>query len=144
MNLTNLLISILFLSSSTSFAKETSLWLRQMPPTVKMGAAFGDICNNSDKEITLSYISSSYGKVEFHAMYMQNGIMKMKEIEMPKIASKKCFHMEPGANHIMILNIKKQASAGDKIHFLLKFSNGEQKTLDRIGFMLKKGKPLRN
>lgn len=109
--------------STSSFAEESSLWLRQMPPQMKMGSGFGKICNNSKKDVSIKAITSNYGKVEVHTMFMQNNMMKMKEIHKPKIKANTCLILESGAKHLMILNIKKQASAGEKKKFLIEFSD---------------------
>ena len=101
-----------------------------MPPSVKMGGAFGEICNTTTKTLKINSISSPYGRVEFHTMYMKNDMMKMKQIENPTIKAGKCFELKPGGNHIMLMNVKKQASAGDKVSFLIKFSDNHTENIE--------------
>ena len=120
-------LTSLFIFISTSlFAQESSLWLRQMPPHMDMGAGFGKICNDTEKDVVIKSITSDYGKVELHTMVMQDKMMKMKELQNPKLKAKSCLILEPGAKHLMILNIKKQASAGEKKKFLIEFSNNKK------------------
>ena len=118
------LISLILLHSQLALAAQnTALWLREMPAHMDMGAAFGQICNPSAKNISIKKITSDYGKVEIHTMVMKNNMMKMKEIKSLNIDSKSCVELKPGGMHLMILNIKKQASAGETRKFLIEFSN---------------------
>ena len=123
MNKLTSLISIVLLFSTNALAQKSNLWLRAMPPHMKMGSAFGEICNNSKQNVVVKSITSDYGKVEFHKTFMQNGMMKMKQIKSPSIKTKTCLTLKPGADHIMIMNIKKQASTGETRKFLIEFSN---------------------
>ena len=123
------LTSLFIFVSSSLLADESSLWLRQMPSHLDMGAGFGKICNDSGKDVFIRSITSDYGKVELHTMVMQNKMMKMKELKNPEIKAKSCMILEPGAKHLMILDIKKQASAGEKKKFLIEFSDNKKSTV---------------
>ena len=127
--LINLTSLILLLLPTCLLAQSSSLWLRQMPPNSEVAAGFGKICNNSKQDISIKTITSDYGKVEIHTMVMKNKMMKMKQLHHPKIKAKSCLVLEPGAKHIMILGIKKQASTGEKKKFLIEFSNNKKSTI---------------
>ena len=130
MNLIKYSISLFLVTSiNLASAKDSNLWLKQMPPQARVAAAFGSICNKSKENIELKSISSKYGRVEFHTMQMKDKMMVMKKLDLPSIKAGECFEMAPGENHIMILNVKSQASAGDKINFLLVFSNNQKQNI---------------
>ena len=115
------LISTIFLTGAVADTSE--LWLKQLPPHTKNSAAYGQICNSSDKDLKIRSISSNYGNVQLHSMTMRDGMMKMTKLRNVTVRAKSCFVMKPGANHMMIMGIKTQAVAGEKIDFLVKFSD---------------------
>lgn len=64
-------------------------------------------------------------KIEVHTMKMEKGpygdsIMKMRKIDDPIIEANKEFILMPGADHLMIFEVKKELKIGDTV--LLKFT----------------------
>ena len=55
--------------------------------------------------------------------------LKQTSLKKQKIKAKSCMILEPGAKHLMILDIKKQASAGEKKKFLIEFSDNKKSTI---------------
>ena len=82
------LTSLFIFISSSLLADESSLWLRQMPSHLDMGAGFARFVGDSGKDVFIRSIITDYGKVELHTAVMQNKMMKMKELKNLEIKQK--------------------------------------------------------
>ncbi|MFW0774945.1 copper chaperone PCu(A)C [Paenarthrobacter nitroguajacolicus] len=92
-----------------------------------MTPVFGTIENTTEKEITVSGASTAAAKVaELHETVSgSDGSMKMQ----PKeggfvIPAKGTFKLEPGANHIMLMDLTQPVKPGDDITVELQLADG--------------------
>ena len=92
-----------------------------------MTPVFGTIENTTGEDITVSGASTAAAKVaELHETVAgSDGTMKMQ----PKeggfvIPAKGTFKLEPGANHIMLMDLTQPVKAGDDIIVELKLADG--------------------
>ena len=92
-----------------------------------MSAAFGTIRNTSDKDVTIVSAAAPVATmVELHETVMgPDGTMKMQAKQGGfVIPAKGELKLEPGANHIMLMDLTKPVQAGDQVTFDLKTSDG--------------------
>ncbi|BCW39061.1 hypothetical protein StoSoilB3_05960 [Arthrobacter sp. StoSoilB3] len=92
-----------------------------------MSAAFGNIRNTSDKDVTIVSAAAPVATmVELHETVMgPDGTMKMQAKQGGfVIPAKGELKLEPGANHIMLMDLTKPVQAGDQVTFDLKTSDG--------------------
>ena len=91
-----------------------------------MSAAFGVLENSGDTDVTVvSVASDASSMLELHeTVENEAGEMVMREIEggfvLPAGAE---FVLEPGANHIMLMDLTDPLRAGDEAIFTLTFSD---------------------
>ena len=55
------------------------------------------------------------GMVEIHSMSMQNGVMKMFQVDGIDVPAGKTVKLAPGGYHVMLMGLKQQMKAGDKV-----------------------------
>jgi periplasmic copper chaperone A len=107
-------------SSTISIEKPFS---RATPGGAQVGAGYMTITNKgtaADRLVSAS--SPAAGKIQIHAMSMQNGIMKMRELGsgLP-IDVGKTVALAPGGYHLMMMELKAPLKAGDKVPVTLTF-----------------------
>ncbi|MFN8157034.1 MAG: copper chaperone PCu(A)C [Candidatus Nanopelagicales bacterium] len=117
-------------STATSSSSATGT-ITAKDPWVKtaasgMTAAFVTLVNDSGSEdVLVSAASSAAGMVQLHEMVMQDGQMVMQEKKggIPVPAKGEAV-LEPGGNHIMLMELKAPIKVGEKVAITLTFSSG--------------------
>ncbi len=111
-------------------------YVREMPPGQPVSAAFLYLHNDSDQPVVLLAVSSdSAERVEMHQHSHNNGMMRMEEVASVTVPAKGTFIFEPGAYHLMLIDIKRPLREGDTVKFKFEFSNAAA---------LEVGLPVRN
>lgn len=99
-------------------------WSRAMPASSPTAATFLTIVNKGkDDDRLLAVSSPQAARVELHTHINDNGVMRMREvaggIALPAGSEVK---LAPGGLHIMLLEVGKQAKAGDSFPLELSFA----------------------
>lgn len=103
-------------------------WVRAVPPGTGATAAFGEITNAGSVQVTLVGASSAIAEtVELHTHVKEGDSMKMRPVKALPVEGGGHLHLEPGGDHIMLLGVSKEPSAGDTVAFTLNFSDGSSK-----------------
>ncbi|PZG12823.1 hypothetical protein C1I95_24980 [Micromonospora craterilacus] len=98
-----------------------------------MTAAFGTLVNESDTDVTLTGATTEVSPVELHEMAMQDGKMVMQAKEGGVVIKARSEHaLEPGGDHLMLMNLAKPVQAGDELTFTLTFADGRTQTLTAV------------
>ena len=105
--------------------KVEDAWVRAVPPTSKMSAAYMVIKNEGNEPDKLVDVSNNASQItEIHET-VEGKMRRVKAIEIP--AGKKV-DLKPGGYHIMLINLNKPLKEGDKVELILKFEkSGEIK-----------------
>ncbi|WP_255423012.1 copper chaperone PCu(A)C [Undibacterium sp. FT79W] len=106
-------------------------WVRATVPQQKATGAFMQI--QSTKNVRLIEVqSAAAGLVEVHEMKMDNNVMKMRAIPQLDVPAGKNVELKPGGYHVMLMDLKAQAKAGDTVTLKLIFEdeNKKQETVD--------------
>ncbi len=100
-------------------------WVREVPPTSKMSAAYMIIENTGNEPDRLIDASNSASKVtELHET-VDGKMRKVRAIEVP--AGGKA-ELKPGGLHIMLIDLNKPLKEGESVDITLKFEkSGEVK-----------------
>ncbi|WP_288841214.1 copper chaperone PCu(A)C [uncultured Deefgea sp.] len=120
------LCAALTVSVSLSFAQEPvsidQVWARATPPQAANAGVFMSITSPTTDQL-LSASSVLARKTEIHEMIMADGVMKMRQITtgLP-ITSQQPLTLAPGGYHIMLLGLKKDLVAGEKLPLTLHFA----------------------
>lgn len=90
-----------------------------------MTAAFGTLVNDGDTDVTVVSAASSVSPVELHEMNIKDGRMVMQ----PKaggivIKARSTQVLEPGGDHLMLMDVSRPVRAGDEVSLTLTFADG--------------------
>ena len=94
----------------------------------EMTAAFGDVTNHSDKAIKLVSAESSVSEMtQLHTTEIDSktGTTTMKQVDSMTIEPGETFKLEPGGNHIMLMDMKCSIPAGHTVKITLKDDQGK-------------------
>ncbi|MFY1694705.1 MULTISPECIES: copper chaperone PCu(A)C [unclassified Solwaraspora] len=117
-------------SAGATASAEATAGLVVRDPWVKaaddgMTAAFGVLVNDTDADITITGVSTDISPIELHEMAMADGAMVMREkpggIVVPAGGS---HTLEPGGDHIMLMDIAQPVQPGDEVTFTVTFADG--------------------
>lgn len=118
----------LMLFGATVLAEVTvkDSWVRGTTPAQKATGAFMEI-TSSDAASLLSAASPLAGVVEVHSMKMEDGVMKMRALPKLDLPAGKAVKLQPGGNHIMLMDLRQQMKKGDVVPITLKVEGKDKK-----------------
>jgi copper(I)-binding protein len=86
------------------------------------GAVYMLIENQSNTTDKLVSVSSDVAQfVEVHKTEMQDGVMRMMQVEYIEVPAKGKAELKPGGYHVMLIGLKKDLVAGETINLVLNF-----------------------
>ncbi|RMH80544.1 MAG: copper chaperone PCu(A)C [Acidobacteria bacterium] len=100
-------------------------WVREVPPTSKMSAAYMVIENKGKEADKLMDATNNASEItELHET-VEGKMRRVKFIEVPANGK---VELKPGGLHVMLINLKKPLKEGDTVELTLKFEkSGEVK-----------------
>ncbi len=108
-------------------------WIRQAPPTARNLAGYVKLTNSKNEAIHLQAVGSPlFTRVELHVTTIENGMMRMKEIENLTIKPHETMEFEPGGKHFMLIKPKQPIKAGLIVPVILQSNDGEKITINFI------------
>lgn len=110
--------------TAASIIAVTEPWSRETAEGQNAGGAFMTIANFGSAADRLTGGSTQVaGRVEIHAMTMENDIMRMRQLkdglEVPAGGE---VTLKPGSFHVMLMDLKQPLQAGDKVPLTLTFA----------------------
>jgi copper(I)-binding protein len=101
-------------------------WARATPQGADSGAAYMTVTNTGAKAEKLSCVSSpASAKCQIHEMSMDNGVMKMREVEGGlNVKPGETITFKPGGYHLMLVDLKAPLQQGKSVDATLKVDNG--------------------
>ena len=127
-----LLSTILLLTShlATAEVNVDGAYARAVPPGQMNSAAFMQLTNNDNQDLSLISATSDAAKnVELHTHTQDNGVMRMRQIKEIKLPAEQQVTLQPGGMHIMMIGLTRNLTAGENINLSLTFSDGSQQSL---------------
>jgi copper(I)-binding protein len=105
--------------------------IRMMPPSMGMTAGFVEIKNTSNKDITISSVSSDLAKfTELHTSFENsNGTMSMKHLNNLVIKANSSVKLQAGGKHIMFMRLSKKLVLNTKHVVSLHLRDGSIKNI---------------
>lgn len=96
-----------------------------------MSGVFGELTNPSSEDVSITSANSPAAEVvELHETVMVDGQMKMQEVEGGfTIPANGTYTLEPGADHIMLMEMPNPLLPGEQIEVTLNFSDGTTQEL---------------
>jgi len=107
--------------------------IHMAPPNSPVNAGYGVIKNNTNAPIELTtFRSPVFDELQIHEMkFDSDGTAKMIKLEKLTIPAKGMVSLEPGGNHIMLINKRRELKmnekvlvvtiAADEVRYMLKF-----------------------
>ncbi|GIJ76149.1 hypothetical protein SAMN05443287_10647 [Micromonospora phaseoli] len=98
-----------------------------------MTAAFGTLVNSSAADVTITGASTTVSPMELHEMAMKDGKMVMQAKAGGVVIKAGSEHkLEPGGDHLMLMNLAQPVRAGDELTFTLTFADGRTQTFTAV------------
>jgi len=122
-----LMVGLSGIALATPKIEVRDAWVREVPPTSSMSAAYMVIENKGDEGDKLVGASTNIAKVvELHETV--NG--KMRRVKAIEVPAGKSVELKPGGYHIMLIDLTKKPKEGEKVELTLKFEkSGEVKVV---------------
>lgn len=108
-------------------AEQTSIqvenaWARESPPTVSNGAAYVTLTNTGNETDHLVAVSGNVAEtIELHTHLMEDGVMKMRQVDDIEVSPEEQTILEPGGLHIMLIGLQAPLQAGQTFPLTLEF-----------------------
>ncbi|HTD90871.1 MAG TPA: copper chaperone PCu(A)C [Burkholderiales bacterium] len=101
-------------------------WVRGTVPAQKVTGAFMEITGKKAVRL-LGAASPVAGSVEIHNMTMRNGVMKMSPVNGVDVPAGKTVKLAPGGYHMMMMGLKQQMKAGERVALDLLVETADKK-----------------
>lgn len=121
MNSKSLIVIAALLFSAQAFAGGVTVdgaWARATAPGQANGSVGMIITSQQDARL-ITVSSSASANSEIHTMTMDNGVMKMRQIEDLPLPANQAVKLGPGGEHLMLMGLKKPLREGDTIPLTL-------------------------
>lgn len=97
-------------------------WSREMPPVAPTAAAYFVVHNKGGEADRLLGVSTPVaGKAELHEHVHADGVMKMQQVQDVTIPAGGEVKFEPMGYHVMLFDLKQQATDGERFPLTLTF-----------------------
>ena len=105
-------------------------WVREALPKSKVNAGYMTLINVGEEDLTLVGVQSdAFKKVEVHEMTMDDGLMRMFELEELVVPASGQAKLSPGGKHLMLKEPVKDLKKGEEVELSLKFKSGKKQTI---------------
>lgn len=125
-----ILIAALLLFANPIFAGDIAIkdaWARATAPGQKNGSVALLITSTKDARL-VAVTSSASVSAEIHTMSMDNGVMKMRQLEYLILPAKKTVTLGPGSDHLMLFDIKHPLKEGSHVPLTLTVQFADKST----------------
>jgi copper(I)-binding protein len=87
--------------------------------------------NQADQLVRASVSADVAETVEIHETTIdEDSVMRMRPVDEIEVPANGKIELQPGAYHIMLLNVKKELKPGDKVPLTLTFASGKTVTVE--------------
>ena len=102
-------------------------WVRALPPSQPTTAAYLVLRNSGDVAQTVTGASVPVaGRVEIHTMREIDGYLRMQQLPRLELPAGAEVALEPGATHLMLLELERMPVQGEVLDLCLDLASGEQ------------------
>ena len=128
----SLLFSVLGFSAALTLAEVPGVtlsdaWVRALPPTQPVTAAYVTITNEGVAPITLSGARvEGAGRVEIHTTRQVDGLLRMEQLSTLSVEPGQTQSLAPGGAHFMLFDLESMPRAGENRQLCLLFESGNE------------------
>ena len=106
-------------------------WARESPPGVRNGAAYMTLVNQTgDTDRLVSASAPVSETVELHTHLMEEGVMKMRQVQAIEVAPGTPTVLQPGGLHVMFIGLEAPLVAGATFPLTLNFETAGEITVE--------------
>ena len=103
----------------------TDAWVREAPPTSRVLAAYMQIINLTDTDLTVTGVTSpDFDSAELHRTVVKDGVASMLPVPELGIPAAGSVLLEPGDLHLMLFDPVRPLLQGDSVTLVLQRSDG--------------------
>jgi len=120
------------LLSSSLFAGEAEdlkiedAWVRALPPTQKVTAAYLTVSNPGPAAVTITGGKADLAaEVQIHSTREIDGYTRMERLQQLEVPAGGSAQLEPGGTHLMLMQLQRMPAAGEQLNLCLTLSTGE-------------------
>ncbi|GAB5413337.1 MAG: hypothetical protein Cons2KO_09400 [Congregibacter sp.] len=124
-------MSVPALAADSTDLALSDAWVRAMPPTQKMTAAYFELGNRSAFPISVTAVSSPLGDASLHETQLVDGRSTMRPVETLRVATGTSVALKPGGLHVMLMGLDQAPQVGDIIEVCVSYV--VEKTDDQMG-----------
>jgi len=99
----------------------TNAWARAMPNGAQAAAAYVTVESGDGDRLT-GVSTSAAQTAELHSMTMDNGVMKMRQVDAIDLPAGQVVTLKPGGYHIMLTDLAKPLKEGQSFPLTLSFA----------------------
>jgi copper(I)-binding protein len=107
-------------------------WVRAPAPGQAVVGGFLEITSPANDAVLVSATTPVAGETELHEMRMKNGVMIMRPVPYIRLPKGERVKLAPGGLHLMLMDLKKQLRAGDKVPLTLKILANRKTSLQKV------------
>jgi len=125
-----ILIAALLVFTNPIYAGDISIkdaWARATAPGQANGSVALHITSTRDARL-VAVSSTASASAEIHTMSMDNGVMKMRQLEYLLLPAKQTVTLGPGGDHLMLFDIKKPLKEGSYVPLTLTVQFADKST----------------
>ncbi|WDQ01827.1 MULTISPECIES: copper chaperone PCu(A)C [Micromonospora] len=98
-----------------------------------MTAAFATLVNDGDADVTITGVTTDVSRAEIHEMAMTDGKMAMRQKQGGVVvAARSQAALEPGGDHLMLMDLTRPVRPGDQLDVTLTFADGRTQTFTAV------------
>jgi hypothetical protein len=115
-----------------------SAWARATPGGAQTAAVYATVVSPAGDKLT-AVSTPAAQKAELHTMTMDNGVMKMRQVDGIDLPAGKPVSLKPGGYHIMLMGLTQPLKEGQTIPLTLTFQKAGARqvtaTVEKVGSM---------
>ena len=100
-----------------------SAWVRAMPPSQKMTAAYATVTNNGETPLVINGASTPIAGIsELHTTIEIDQRMRMVPLDPIALEPGESFEFAPGGPHVMLMRVTEMPEEGSEVELCFEFS----------------------
>jgi copper(I)-binding protein len=105
----------------------SDVYARAVPPGQPNSAVFMVLRNDGAEDRALVSAASPVSEVvELHTHLMEEGMMKMRQIDRIELPAGEGVRLKPGGLHVMLIGLRQQLQPGDEVAVTLTLDDGSE------------------
>lgn len=120
-----LLVALSADSLAGTLPELTGAWVRALPPTQTVTAAYLTVANPGDTVLVVTGATADVaGSVEIHTSREVDGMVRMEQLPSLRIPAGEAVELAPGGAHLMLLDLERMPAPGESVRLCLQLASG--------------------